>query len=85
MTAGANNGLAIRSILNGDPAYDAMCELQILDNRAEKYKNIDPRQYHESAYGMAAAHRGYLRAPGEWNYQEVTVQDSTIRVTLNGI
>jgi hypothetical protein len=33
---------------------------------------------------MAAAHRGYLRAPNTWNYQEVTVKGSTIKVELNG-
>jgi hypothetical protein len=33
---------------------------------------------------MVAAHRGYLRPVGEWNYQEVTVQGSTIKVELNG-
>ena len=35
-------------------------------------------------YGMVAAHRGYLRPVGEWNFQEVTVQGSTIKVELNG-
>lgn len=33
---------------------------------------------------MAAAHRGYLRPVGEWNYQEVTVRGSTVKVELNG-
>ena len=28
--------------------------------------------------------RGYLRPVGQWNYQEVTVQGSTIKVELNG-
>ena len=34
---------------------------------------------------MVPAHRGYLREPGEWNYQEVTVKGSTIHVELNGV
>jgi hypothetical protein len=33
---------------------------------------------------MAAAAKGYLRPVGEWNFQEVTVRGSTIRVELNG-
>ncbi len=33
---------------------------------------------------MVAAHRGYLRPAGEWNFQEVTVKGSTIDVELNG-
>ena len=61
-----------------------MCELQVLDNDSPKYAKLDPRQYHGSAYGMAAAHRGYLRPTGEWNVQEVTVQGSKIKVELNG-
>jgi len=33
---------------------------------------------------MAAAARGYQRPQGEWNFQEVTVVGSTIKVELNG-
>ena len=81
---GGNNGLAIRSPGEGDVAYSGMCELQVLDSEHEKYAELDPRQYHGSAYGMAAAKRGYLRETGEWNFQEVTVNGSTIKVELNG-
>jgi hypothetical protein len=81
---GGNNGLAIRYPGEGDPAYVGMCELQILDNDDPRYAELDPRQYHGSAYGMVPAARGYLRPTGEWNFQEVTVRGSTIRVELNG-
>jgi len=81
---GGNNGLAIRYPGTGDTAYGGMCELQVLDNDAEMYKKLDTRQYHGSAYGMAAAQRGYLRPVGQWNFQEVTVVGSTIKVELNG-
>jgi hypothetical protein len=81
---GGNNGLAIRYPGSGDTAYVGMCELQVLDDTADKYKNLDPRQFHGSAYGIAAAHRGFLRPVGEWNFQEVTVKGSNIRVELNG-
>ncbi len=81
---GGNNGLAIRYPGSGDTAYVGMCELQVLDNTHPKYANLDARQYHASAYGQAAAHRGYLRQPGVWNEQVVTVKGSTITVELNG-
>ena len=83
---GGNNGLAIRYPGKGDTAYDGMCELQVLDDNYEKVtgSKLDPRQVHGSAYGMAAAARGFQRPPGEWNYEEVTVQGSKIRVELNG-
>ncbi len=82
-----NNGLVIRYPLDkqgADGAYDAMCELQILDDGHEKYKGLDPRQAHGSAYGMIPAERGYLRPVGEWNYEKVTVRGSKIEVEVNG-
>lgn len=79
-----NNGLAIRTDGTGDPAYNAMCELQVLDSEHANYAKLDARQYHASAYGMVAAKRGFLRAAETWNYQEVTVDGSKIKVELNG-
>ena len=81
---GGNNGLAIRYPGTGNAAYDGMTELQVLDDTAEKYAELDPRQYHGSSYGMVPAHRGYQRPVGEWNYQEVTVKGATVKVELNG-
>lgn len=82
---GGNNGLAIRYPGSGDAAYGGMCELQVLDDNYEKVRGpIDPRQAHGSAYGMFPAHRGYQHPIGEWNYQEVTVNGSKIKVELNG-
>jgi hypothetical protein len=81
---GGNNGLAIRYPGEGDTAYVGMCELQILDDTAEKYAKLDPRQAHGSAYGMVAAKTGYLRPVGQWNFQEVTVQGPKVKLELNG-
>lgn len=81
-----NNGLAIRYPGKGNPAYDGMTELQVLDSEHKKYANLDElgRQYHGSAYGVMPAKRGYLRKTGQWNFQEVTVKGSRIKVELNG-
>ncbi len=83
---GGNNGLAIRYPGHGNAAYDGMCELQVLDDNYEKAtgQKIDARQVHGSAYGMFAAARGYQRPIGEWNFEEVTVKGSKIKVELNG-
>ena len=81
---GGNNGLAIRYPGSGDTAYVGMCELQVLDDSAKKYAKLHPAQYHGSAYGMVPAARGYQRPVGEWNFQEVTVDGSRIKVELNG-
>jgi HEAT repeat protein len=83
LTPGANNGLGIRTPLQGDAAYVGT-EIQILDNDADIYKNLKEYQYHGSAYGIIPAKRGFLKPMGEWNYEEVRIQGSKIRVTLNG-
>jgi len=83
LTPGANNGLGIRTPLEGDAAYVGM-ELQILDNDAEIYKNLKPYQYHGSIYGVMPARRGYLRPIGEWNEEVVVVKGTRVKVILNG-
>jgi HEAT repeat protein len=82
LTPGANNGLGIRTPSKGDAAYAGM-ELQILDNTADKYKNLRPYQYHGSIYGVAPALRGFLKPLGEWNHQEVIAHGPYIQVVLN--
>ncbi len=80
---GGNNGLAIRYPGEGDPAYAGMCELQVLDSpRLSRPTRSPPGPWLRVRYGGGA--RGYLRPVGEWNYQEVTVQGSKIKVELNG-
>ena len=83
LTPGANNGLGIRTPLEGDAAYGGM-ELQILDNEAPIYKDLQVYQYHGSVYGVIPAKRGYLKPVGEWNYQEVIADGDNIKVILNG-
>ncbi len=78
-----NNGLAIRIPGTGQPYINGL-ELQVLDSEHPSYPALDPRQYHGSVYGLVAAHRGYLRPAGEWNFQQVTVRGSLIKVELNG-
>lgn len=83
LTPGANNGLGIRTPMEGDAAYVGM-ELQILDNDAPIYENLEEYQYHGSVYGVIPAKRGFLKPVGEWNYQEVIADGDHIKVILNG-
>lgn len=83
LTPGANNGLGIRAPLEGDAAYKGM-ELQIIDNTADKYKELHDYQYHGSVYGVIPAKRGFLKPVGEWNEQEVIAEGDNIKVILNG-
>ncbi len=83
LTPGANNGLGIRTPLEGDAAYVGM-ELQILDNTSPIYAKLQPYQYHGSVYGILAAKQGFLKPVGEWNEQEVIAEGNHIKVLLNG-
>ncbi|MDR0757188.1 MAG: DUF1080 domain-containing protein [Tannerella sp.] len=83
LTPAANNGLGIRTPMDGDAAYVGM-ELQILDNEHPVYKDLEAYQYHGSVYGIIPAKRGYLKPTGEWNCQEVTADGDHIKIVLNG-
>ncbi len=83
LTPGANNGLGIHAPLDGDAAYVGK-EIQILDNDAPVYSNLELYQYHGSVYGVIAAKRGFLKPSGEWNQEEVYVKGDYIKVILNG-
>jgi hypothetical protein len=80
---GGNNGVGIRTPLDGDPAYVGM-EIQILDDKAPQYARLQPYQYHGSIYGVVAAKRGHLKDPGHWNEQEIRCKGTQVTVTLNG-
>lgn len=85
LESGSNNGLCIRCpLVSRRLAYEGN-ELQIIDNSAERYKDIKSWQKHGSLYNVAPAKTGALKPVGEWNSQEVTVQGSRVQVVLNGI
>ncbi len=83
LTPGGNNGVGIRTPMDGNPAYVGM-EIQILDNDAEVYKDIQPYQAHGSVYGVVPAKRGYLKPVGEWNHEEIIADGRHVTVILNG-
>lgn len=80
---GGNNGVAIRTPAEGNPARVGM-EIQILDNHAEKYKNLKPYQFHGSVYFHVPAKRGHLKPAGQWNSEEIRCEGSRVKVMLNG-
>lgn len=83
LTPAANNGLGVRAPLEGDAAYAGM-EIQILEDGSPVYWGLRPYQYHGSIYGVVPARRGFLRPPGEWNAEEVTVKGRRVQVVVNG-
>lgn len=70
---GGNNGVSVRGQ-----------EIQILDDYAPQYKNLKACQYHGSIYCKVPAKRGATKPAGEWNTQEIMVQGSRWKVTVNG-
>ena len=87
LTPGANNGVGIRTPMEGDAAYVGM-EIQILDCEHPIYKNITPLQHHGSVYGIIPAkadHHDAFKPAGEWNYEEIVADGDNIKVTVNGV
>lgn len=84
LTPGANNGVGLR-VEPGTRASTEAIEIQLLDDTAEKFKDIHDYQYHGSIYGIVPAKRGHLKPVGEWNTQEIVADGSHIKVTLNGV
>ena len=80
---GGNNGIGIHYPGEGRPSGTGM-ELQILDNSHPKYSKLKESQYHGSLYKLQAAKRGFLKPPGEWNHQKITVDGPQVIVELNG-
>jgi len=82
---GGNNGVGIRAPLKGNAAYAAM-EIQILDDRHEKYSGwLKPYQVHGSIYGVVPAKRDCLKPAGQWNSEEITCKGSQVKITVNGM
>ena len=83
---GSNNGIGIRAPLEGDAAYAGM-EIQILEEGAAlkgKWGKLHEEQYHGSVYDCIAAKKGALKAPGQWNTEEITARGRQIKVVVNG-
>ena len=77
-----NNGVGIRTRTGVDAAYNGH-EIQILDDTADQYKNLQPWQFHGSVYRFVPAVRGSLRPVGEWNREEIIVYGNKIKVICN--
>jgi hypothetical protein len=83
MVDGSNNGVGIRAPLEGDAAYQGM-EIQLLDDDADRYRNLQPWQYNGSIYNVVPAKQCCRKPDGQWNEEEITANGSHIVVKLNG-
>ncbi len=83
-----NSGVALRSPMDGDPAYVGM-EIQILDDQWHKnvknYKQgIRPTQLTGSIYDVVPPAKDATKPAGEWNTFQITAKGRHVIVVLNG-
>jgi len=80
---GGNSGVFIRSPLEGDPAYTGM-EIQILDDYADEWRNLNPYQYTGSIYDVQAPSERATKDAGKWQKMVITARGPQIEIVLNG-
>jgi len=80
---GGNSGVFLRAPLEGDPAYTGM-EIQILDDYAEQWRDLEPYQYTGSIYGVQAPSERVSKQAGQWQRMVITGRGPRIEVVLNG-
>lgn len=84
MQPGANSGVAIRSPLEGRPAYDGI-EIQIRDDPHPRFAKAQiPVRFHGSVYDVIPARPADLNQPNVWNREEIEVSQRRVTVRLNG-
>lgn len=82
--AGGNSGVFLRAPHRGDPAYTGM-EIQVLDDYAEQYNNLEPWQYCGSIYKVQAPTKRVTKPAGEWNKYEILCDGPIVKIWLNGV
>jgi hypothetical protein len=72
LSPGANTGIAVRFPGEGNPSVSGI-EIQLLDETAEKYRDVRDIQRTGSLYYLTAANAPAIPHPvGEWNAIEIT-------------
>jgi hypothetical protein len=83
---GGNSGVYLRVPADGNHHGEGSgIEVQILDDAAERYRNLKPYQFTGSLYAIVAAHPRVARAAGQWNTMEIQCRGTHYRVTHNGM
>jgi hypothetical protein len=83
---GGNSGVYLRVPADGNHHGEGSgIEVQILDDAADRYKNLKPYQFTGSLYAIVPADPRVARAAGQWNTLEIQCRGTSYRVTHNGI
>lgn len=78
-----NSGVFLRATREGNPAYQGM-EIQILDDYADRYSELQPWQYTGSIYDVKGPSKRKTKQAGEWQSMTIVADGPNIKVTLNG-
>ncbi len=79
---GGNSGVFLRAPHEGNPAFAGM-EIQVLDDYAAEYKEIQPHQFCGSLYGVVAAEPRVTKEAGQWQTMFIRCVGDSVQVTLN--
>ncbi|MBQ7741832.1 MAG: DUF1080 domain-containing protein [Bacteroidaceae bacterium] len=79
---GVNNGIGLRTSDGVDAAYEGM-EIQVLDNMADIYRNLEPYQYHGSVYGIHVPVKLDFGPIRKWHTEEIIAKGDYIKVTVD--
>ncbi|MDX1946739.1 MAG: DUF1080 domain-containing protein [Pirellulaceae bacterium] len=86
LKAGGNSGVYIRVPENGNHHGDgAGIEVQVLDDKDDRYKSLKNYQYTGSLYAIAPAIQHVGRPAGEWNSLEINCRGTFYHVVHNGV
>jgi hypothetical protein len=86
LLAGGNSGIYVRVPEDGNHHGDgAGVEIQLLDDHAERYRDLKPYQYCGSVYAIVPADPRVSRPAGRWNSMEIECRGTSYRVVHNGI
>src|SRR6516162_10353016 len=71
-----NSGVALRSAMQGNPAFDAGMEIQLLDDEwhRKNLQDLKVSQLTGSVYGIQGPDRDALKPIGEWNSMRITAK-----------
>lgn len=83
LSPGGNSGVSLRYPGHGNPSLEGL-EIQLIDDRAEKYADIQPQQATGSLYFAAAPQvRDAAQPAGTWNHCAIRCVGQRLEVTIN--
>jgi hypothetical protein len=82
-----NSGVALRSTMKGNPAFEAGMEIQLLDDEWHRKNLADLKvsQLTGSVYGIQGPSKDALKPIGEWNTIRIVAKGKKITIEVNGI